>query len=169
MKTVIFAAIAAAAVSAPAFAQDAAPFTGPRAGVTLGWDKTQGEDGFAYGVTAGYDLALAPRVTVGPEVSLSESTIDGAGVDASRELAASLRAGYVVTPQVLAFAKVGYTSARIEIPGFGHTSLEGVRYGGGLEYAVTPSTYVSAEYQRSEYEDDFGGRDAALVGVGFRF
>lgn len=170
MKTVIFAAIAAAAaISAPAFAQDGAPFTGPRAGVTLGWDKAQGEEGFAYGVTAGYDLALSPRITVGPEVSLSDSTIDGAGLDASRELAGSLRAGYVVTPQVLAFAKVGYTSARIEGVNGGHTSLEGVRYGGGLEYAVTPNTYISAEYQRSEYEDDFGGRDAALVGVGFRF
>jgi outer membrane immunogenic protein len=170
MKTVIFAAIAAAAaVSAPAFAQDAAPFTGPRAGVTLGWDKTQGEDGFAYGVTAGYDLALTPRVTVGPEVSFGDSTVGDQGVEASREIAASLRAGYVVTPQVLAFGKVGYTNARIEFAGLGHSSLEGVRYGGGLEYAVTPTTYISAEYQRSEYEDDFGGRDAAIVGIGFRF
>ncbi|MEA3390876.1 porin family protein [Sphingobium sp. CCH11-B1] len=169
MKTVIFAAIAAAsALSAPAFAQDAAPFTGPRAGVTMGWDKTQGEDGFAYGVTAGYDLALTPRVTVGPEVSLGDSTIDGQGFHASREIAASLRAGYVVTPQILAFGKVGYTNARIEA-GAAHTSLEGVRYGGGLEYAVTPRTYISAEYQRSEYEDNFGGRDAAIVGVGYRF
>ena len=70
MKTVIFAAIAAACVSAPAFAQDAAPFTGPRAGVTLGYDNAGDEDGFAYGVTAGYDLALAPRITGGVEVSL---------------------------------------------------------------------------------------------------
>ena len=47
MKTVIFAAIAAATVvSAPAFAQDAAPFTGPRAGITAGYDKFDGRDGF---------------------------------------------------------------------------------------------------------------------------
>jgi len=127
MKTVIFAAIAAAsALSAPAFAQDAAPFTGPRAGVTLGYDKIGGEDGFAYGVTAGYDLALAPRITGGVEVSLGDSTVDESGLDVSRDLAASLRAGYVVTPQILAFGKVGYTSARIE-SGAAHTSLEGVR------------------------------------------
>ena len=50
-----------------------------------------------------------------------------------------------------------------------HTSLEGVRYGGGLEYSVTPNTYISAEYQRTEYEDNFGGRDAGVVGIGFRF
>lgn len=169
MKTVIFAAIAAAAaVSAPAFAQDAAPFTGPRAGVTLGFDKAQGERGFAYGGTIGYDLAAAPRITVGPELSFGDSTVDGNGFDASREIAGSIRAGYVVTPQVLAFAKVGYTSARIEA-GNAHTSLEGVRFGGGLEYSVTPRTYISAEYQRTEYEDNFGGRDAGVVGIGFRF
>lgn len=169
MKTVIFAAIAAAtAVSAPAFAQDAAPFTGQRAGVTLGYDKIGGEDGFAYGVTAGYDLALAPRITGGVEVSLGDSTVDDSGLDVSRDLAASLRAGYVLTPRVLAFGKVGYASTRFEVDGDG-AALEGVRYGGGLEFAATPNTYISAEYQRTEYEQNVGGRDAAMVGVGFRF
>ena len=66
MKTVIFAAIAAACVSAPAFAQDAAPFTGPRAGVTLGYDNAGDEDGFAYGVASpgeGEASAAAPLST----------------------------------------------------------------------------------------------------------
>ncbi|MDI1294439.1 MAG: outer membrane beta-barrel protein [bacterium] len=168
MKTVIFAALAAACISAPAVAQDAAPFTGPRAGVTMGYDKTQGNDGFSYGVTTGYDLAVAPRITFGPEVSLGDSTVKGGGVHASRDLAASVRLGYVLTPQVLAFGKVGYANSRYEFAGL-HQSLEGVRFGGGLEYSVTPNTYISAEYQRTEYEDDFGGRDVGLVGVGFRF
>jgi len=48
-------------------------------------------------------------------------------------------------------------------------NYEGVRYGGGVEFAVTGNTYISAEYQRSEYEDGLGGRDAGVVGVGFRF
>lgn len=169
MKTVIFAAIAAAAVSAPAFAQDAAPFTGPRAGVTLGYDKLGGEEGVSYGVTTGYDLAVAPRITFGPEVSFSDSTIDESGVDVSRDLAASVRLGYVVTPRVLAFGKVGYATTRFDVAGVGSTNFEGVRYGGGVEFAVTGNTYISAEYQRSEYENDFGGRDAGVVGIGFRF
>lgn len=168
MKTVIFAALAAACVSAPAFAQDAAPFTGPRAGVTMGYDKLDGEDGFAYGVTAGYDLALAPKITAGVEVSLGDTTVDGGSTDISRDIAASLRAGYVLTPRVLAFGKVGYASTRFEVDGTG-AALEGVRYGGGLEFAATPNTYISAEYQRTEYEQNIGGRDAAMVGVGFRF
>ncbi|OHC92335.1 MAG: hypothetical protein A2095_14380 [Sphingomonadales bacterium GWF1_63_6] len=168
MKTVIFAAIAAAVVATPAVAQDAAPFTGPRAGVTMGYDKIGGEEGFAYGVTAGYDLALAPRVTGGIEVSLGDTTVDDFGLDVSRDLAASLRLGFVATPRVLAFGKVGYATTRFEVDGDG-AGLEGVRFGGGLEFAATPSTYISAEYQRTEYEQNIGGRDAAMVGVGFRF
>lgn len=168
MKTVIFAAIAAACVSAPAFAQDAAPFTGPRAGVTLGYDNAGDEDGFAYGVTAGYDLALAPRITGGVEVSLGDTTVGDSGVEISRDLAASLRVGFVATPRVLAFGKVGYATTRIETLGVG-AAFEGVRFGGGLEFAATPNTYISAEYQRTEYEQNIGGRDAAMVGVGFRF
>lgn len=168
MKTVIFAAIAAACVSAPAFAQDAAPFTGPRAGVTLGYDNAGDEDGFAYGVTAGYDLALAPRITGGVEVSLGDTTVGDSGVELSRDLAASLRVGFVATPRVLAFGKVGYATTRIETLGVG-AAFEGVRFGGGLEFAATPNTYISAEYQRTEYEQNIGGRDAAMVGVGFRF
>ena len=168
MKTVIFAALAAAAISAPAVAQDAAPFTGPRAGVTVGYDKIGGDDGFAYGVSAGYDLAVAPRITFGPEVSFSDSTVEEAGIDVSRDLAASVRLGYVVTPRVLAFGKVGYADTRFEVAGT-NINYEGVRYGGGLEFAVTGNTYISAEYQRSEYEDGLGGRDAGIVGVGFRF
>ncbi len=168
MKTVIFAAIAAACVSAPAFAQDAAPFTGPRAGVTLGYDKIVGEEGVAYGVSAGYDLALAPHITGGVEVSLGDTTVDDSGLDISRDLAASLRVGFVATPRVLAFGKVGYASTRFEVAGDGF-AFEGVRFGGGLEFAATPNTYISAEYQRTEYEQDLGGRDAAMVGIGFRF
>lgn len=168
MKTAIFAAIAAACVSVPAFAQDEAPFTGPRAGVTLGYDKFQGEDGLSYGVTAGYDLALAPRIVGGVDVALSDSTVDSTDTKASRDLAASLRLGYVLTPRVLAFGKVGYASSRFEVGGVG-AAFEGVRYGGGAEFAVTPRTFISAEYQRSEYEQDIGGRDAGVVTIGYRF
>ncbi|WP_242129060.1 porin family protein [Sphingobium sp. Sx8-8] len=172
MKTVIFAALAAAAVSAPAFAQDAAPFTGPRAGVLLGYDKFSGKDGFSYGVSTGYDLAVTPNITFGPEVSFSDTTTSGNGVatgsEISRDLAASVRLGYIVTPRALAFAKVGYANTRIDFGGAG-AAFEGVRYGGGVEFAVTGNTYISAEYQRSEYEANIGGRDAGVVGIGFRF
>ncbi|CAN5363496.1 hypothetical protein BH10PSE12_BH10PSE12_27680 [soil metagenome] len=168
MKTAIFAAVIAASISVPAIAQDSAPFTGPKAGVTAGYDKYQGQDGVSYGVSAGYDLAVNPKVRAGVDVSLGDSSTDGAGFKASRDLAASLRLGYVLTPQIMPFAKVGYASSRIETAGTG-AAFEGVRFGGGVEYAVTPHTYISAEYQRTEYEQNLGGRDAGLIGIGFRF
>ena len=168
MKTVIFAAAAAAAFSAPAFAQDAAPFTGPRAGVTVGYDSL-GNEGVSYGVSAGYDVALTPSITFGPEVTLGDSTVDSDVTEVSRDLAASVRLGYVLNPQVLVFGKVGYATTRLEAEntnaGF---ALEGVRFGGGLEYAFNGNAYISAEYQRTEYEDDFS-RDAGVVSIGFRF
>jgi len=168
MKTVILAAVAAAAVAAPAFAQDAAPFTGPRAGVTVGYDSLGDEEGVSYGVSAGYDVALTPSITFGPEVTLGDSTVDATGLDVSRDLAASVRLGYILNPQVLAFGKVGYASTRFETV-VGNGAFEGVRFGGGLEYAINGNTYISAEYQRTEYEADLGGRDAGVVGIGFRF
>lgn len=170
MKTVIFAAMAAACCTAPAFAQDAEPFTGPRVGVVAGYDNFSHQDGFTYGAAAGFDLALAPTIRAGIETSFSDSTTSGGGTDVSRDLAASARLGYVLTPQIMAFGKVGYASTRLENKTLGTgASIEGVRFGGGLEYALTPNTYISAEYQRSEYENDIGGRDAGLVGIGFRF
>jgi outer membrane immunogenic protein len=165
---ILLAAVAALAVSAPAFAQDAAPFTGARLGVTLGYDKTHDRDGFTYGGAFGYDYAVTPKITLGGEATFEDSTTKGLGFHASRDVAISARAGYVLTPKILAFAKVGYDTTRFEFQG-DHTNLEGVRYGGGLEYSVTPRTYISAEYRRTEYEDNFGGRDAAIVGAGFRF
>lgn len=167
MKTVIIAAVAAASFAVPAFAQDEAPFTGPRVGATVGYDSVGDEEGVSYGVVAGYDLPVASNVIAGVEVSLGDSTVDAGGVDVSRDLAASLRLGYVATPNILAFGKVGYASTRFEAAGTG-AALEGVRFGGGLEYGLTSNAFVSAEYQRSEYEQD-GSRDAGVVTLGWRF
>ena len=168
MKTLILAAVAAlTAVATPAMAQD---FTGARVGVTGGYDDVQSRDGFTYGVVAGVDAPIAKGVTLGVEATLEDSTASAAGVDASRELGVAVRAGVVVLPKTLVFAKVGYTNARFELAGTNSgVTLEGLRYGAGVEYAVTNHTYVTAEYRRSELENGFGGRDGALVGVGFRF
>lgn len=171
MRTAIFVGIAAAVISAPALAQsDEGAFTGPRLGVTSGYDKMNDHDGATYGVSAGYDLAVTPKIRAGVETGLAESTASTGTIDNSRDLSASARLGYVVNPKVMAYGKVGYASSRFEATGTGTgAALEGVRYGGGVEFAATPRTYVSAEYQRTEYEQGVGGRDAAMVGVGLRF
>jgi outer membrane immunogenic protein len=173
MKTATFAAVAAIFIATPALAQgqdDAGAFTGPRLGITSGYDKIQDQDGVTYGVSAGYDIAVAPKIRAGVDVGLADSTAGGKTFDASRDLSASARLGYVVMPKIMGFAKVGYASSRFEqVDTTIGSATEGVRYGGGLEYAPTRKTYVSAEYQRTEYGDNIGGRDAAMVGVGLRF
>lgn len=167
MKAFVLAAVAAlTAVAAPASAQD---FTGPRIGVTGGYDDVQNRDGFTYGVVAGVDAPVAKGVTLGVEATLEDSTAKAGAVKASRELGVAVRAGVVVLPRTLAFAKVGYTNARFDLGRTGAVTLEGLRYGAGVEYAVTKNVYATAEYRRSELENGFGGRDGALVGVGIRF
>ena len=168
MKTLILAAVAAlTAVATPAMAQD---FTGVRVGVTGGYDDVQSRDGFTYGGVVGVDAPVAKNIIIGVEATLEDSTAKVAGVHASRELGVAARAGVVVLPKTLVFAKVGYTNARFTAnQGDLSATFEGLRYGAGVEYAVTKHTYVSAEYRRTELEKGFGGRDGALVGVGIRF
>ena len=173
MRRIAFAALMAlplAVAATPAAAQTAAPFTGARIGATLGYDHVNDKGGFTYGGAFGYDAAIAPKITLGGEATFEDSTGKGEydAVHASRDVAISGRIGYVLTPKILGFAKVGYDTTRFESAG-AHTNLEGVRYGGGLEYAVTPHTYVSAEYRRTDYEDGIGSRNAAIAGFGYRF
>ena len=174
MKIAIIAAIAAASIATPVLAQNdfdsATAFTGPRIGVTSGYDKAQDHDGVTYGVAAGYDVPVGSKLRAGIDVGLADSTVKTDSVKASRDLSASARLGYVLSPRLMPYAKVGYASSRFEDrateTGAG---FEGVRYGAGVEIAPTPRTYISAEYQRTEYEANIGGRDAAMVGVGLRF
>ncbi|EQB33338.1 outer membrane protein [Sphingobium ummariense] len=180
MKTVILAAVAAAAfaVSAPAFAQDAAPFTGPHAEVLAGYDKLDtnsnglgSPDGFLYGIGLGYDYQSGNAV-FGIEGEISDSTasrtISGTDIDAARDLYIGARAGFVVSPQALAYVKAGYTNARIETEGFGGENGDGVRVGAGLEYKLGGQVFVKGEYRYSNYEGDVE-RHQVVGGLGIRF
>src|ERR1044071_10365022 len=70
---------AAGATAAPAFAQDAAPFSGVRVEGVAGYDTTDIEgdntSGVAYGVGVGYDFQ-AGGVVLGVEGEVSDSTLD---------------------------------------------------------------------------------------------
>ena len=124
----------------PAFAQATdGPFTGPRAGVVLGYDGLRpgstsgsnirgdrGADGLAYGGDVGYDVAF-DRVVVGAEGEITESTakVDNDPVDpnqfgygrvkAGRDLYVGGRIGYLIAPTTMIYGKVGYTNARLDL------------------------------------------------------
>lgn len=141
MRKIILATTAAAVglgIAAPAFAQDA--FTGPRAGVILGYDgirpgssedsdirgDDQGADGLLYGGDVGYDIAFN-SVVVGVEGEITGSTgkvrndpVDpnffGYGrVKAGRDLYIGGRIGILASPTTLVYAKAGYSNARLDL------------------------------------------------------
>lgn len=148
-------------LAAPAFAQDGPPpaqtrddatFTGPRAGVILGYDKLQPgrgpnsdidsnrkADGLTYGGDVGYDAAFH-GVVVGVEGEITGSTADVSNAPTSagalgygrvkegRDLYAGARLGYVVAPKTMIYAKGGYTNARLDLTANNGTVTTGNHY-----------------------------------------
>lgn len=184
-----FAIVLAAAgisISAPAVAQDAAPFTGPYIAAIAGFDRISADDGeggseaqngLAYGANAGFDFGAAnSSVRFGIEGEVAFSTIDacdaGFCVQADRDLYAGGRVGIVAAENAMVYVKGGYTNARAEAEAFGETegqNLDGVRAGVGVEARPADTNLmVKIEYRYSNYELDVI-RHQGVVAVGFRF
>lgn len=193
MRKYMIAALFAAAAAAPAMAQPAAPFTGPRIEGLVGYDHVRGDgggrDGVTYGVGVGYDFQLGGAV-VGLEGEANDSSVDACEngfvtaadricLNAKRDLYIGGRVGAVVGPRTLVYAKAGYTNARVGVnyddgtaAGAGNfrlnENLDGVRVGAGIEHMLGRNTYVKAEYRYSNYEKGLE-RHQVVGGVGFRF
>lgn len=193
MKKFAFAALLAASVAAPAFAQNNAPFTGFRAEGIVGYDNAnvQGgeDDGVVYGGGIGYDFQFGGAVA-GIEAEISDSTVDDCADDflaagdricaqIGRDIYVGGRIGAVVNPRTLVYAKAGYVNGRQQVDYDDGTAgglndfevsddLDGVRVGGGLEYAIGPNSFIKAEYRYSNYEQDVE-KHQGVVGFGFRF
>ena len=157
MRTLVLTALAAAtataALAAPAFAQDApTTFTGPRAGVILGYDRLQPgsgpnssissdrkADGLTYGGDVGYDAAIGGLV-IGAEGEVTGSTAKvtnnpanaaalGYGrVKAGRDLYIGGRLGFRAAPSTLIYAKGGYTNQRLDLVASNGTTETGAHY-----------------------------------------
>lgn len=185
--TALLVAGSALVVSTPVLAQSIgdASFTGPRVEVIAGYDASsagstaddnrntddQSIEGVLYGAALGYDFN-AGGVVLGLEGEYSRSTADtdfqagglgGLGVgslDTGRDLYAGARIGVVAQPNLLLYAKGGYTNARYELNAASGTGTfeqnikaEGYRLGAGAEYAMTPNTFAKIEYRYSNYSD----------------
>ena len=218
MRKLVLTALAAstaAVVATPALAQSGGPFDGPRIGVIAGYDglrpgrgadsdisSDNGADGFLYGVDAGYDHQMG-RFVLGAEGEISGSTAktaddpdttDALGygrVKAGRDLYAGVRAGYLVGPSTMLYAKGGYTNARLDLTAADgttttgqHFNLDGYRLGAGVEQAIGSNTYAKLEYRYSNYGNarlEYANgantnnlnvdtdRHEVVAGVGFRF
>jgi len=196
LKYCLAAAVAAAGLAFPARAQDAEPAekvaTGLRVEAIGGIESTSfdnGNDGegFLYGLGVGYDFA-AGRLRFGVEAEASDSTVSECFVfdltdicsRSGRDLYAGARAGVMVSPNLLLYAKAGYTNQRVTtssngpilgLPPFtSHSKYDGLRLGGGAEVAVGRNMFLKAEYRFSNYEaiESFDKHQGA-IGVGIRF
>ena len=208
-----------AAFSAPAMAQDSSSnFDGFRLQGVAGYDalkagssvdddanadNDQSIDGLVYGVQVGYDYDLGNAV-IGLEAELTDSTaktefvngdFEGFGfgnVSAGRDVYVGARIGVKANPNMMFYAKGGYTNAKLNVRSNDGTTefdtdydLDGYRVGGGLEYAFGKNMFTNIEYRYSNYSDanvDFNGtlpdtdqfdvdtdRHQVTVGLGVRF
>lgn len=200
MSRFAFALLAAAAIAGPAAAQEAKNFNGPFIGGQIGWQqdrqsldlstvppstvRTKG-DGFAYGGQLGYDLNLGGGV-IGVETSLTGRTgtsrFPTFDLESGRTINVTARAGWLVTPEGLLYARGGYSNARFSIanPAGGAENRDGYTVGAGYEQMLGKNVSARIEYNYSDYGNDtlpgIGGgaslnyhRHALMTGVNFRF
>jgi outer membrane immunogenic protein len=152
-------------------------WTGPYAGVTLGYafagetedefDNSIDTDGFLLGGFAGYNYQVGNMVA-GAEADIGYSWEDGsnAGVTSESGVEGSLRArlGYVVSPNILLYATAGGAAKDLEVSGFGDSdsnTMIGWTAGAGADMMVTENIFGRVEYRYT----DFGSEDFTLNGT----
>lgn len=207
--------MAAVLVATPAFAQDDSDstFTGPRGEVHAGYDNVHAKvtattnagvtvasgskSGVSYGGEIGYDVAIAPTVTLGAYAGIEGASTkdcteifggDEACLKAGRSITAGARLGFKVQDPLLIYLKGGYSNGRLNVSyangGANDFRLgrnfDGFHLGAGAEYAVTSHVYGKLDYTFTQY-DDFDlavgttklstnvQRHQVSAGVGFRF
>lgn len=145
-KFVALAALAAATVATPAFAQSGEGRVEARGGIA--WAGGQ-EEAFV-GIAAGYDVDLGDRAFIGGEVAVDKVLAGGA--DALFSVGGRL--GAKVTDTGRLFATVGY--------GFTDDQGDAAYVGAGYQQNVASNVYAKIEYRRSLVE----GTDVNFAGVG---
>ena len=200
MSRIAFALLAAAAIAGPAAAQGApnvAPFNGAFVGGQIGWQQDRQSldltaipntttrakgDGLAYGGQLGYDLNLGGGV-VGIETSLTGRTginrFPTFDLEPGRTINVTARAGFLVGPDALLYARGGYSNARFNVtnPTGPTETREGYTVGAGFEKMLSQSVSARVEYGYSDYGNDtlpgLGSlnyhRHAVMTGLNFRF
>ena len=79
--------------------------------------------------------------------------------------------GYRLTDDVMAYGKVGYHYGRFNNLDAKRTNMNGLGYGVGAKYAVTPNVEVGAEWEQTRYKkDDLKvHNNSYMATVGYRF
>ena len=174
-------------------------FSGPWVGAVVGYDITKAGSnydnasydqrrrnakGLTYGGAIGFDHDFG-RVVLGVEAegmgskahaNYADNALNPgfglARVTAGRDIYGGVRAGYKLSPNLLAYGKFGYTNAAYNLyTTDGTTAIrdrvhaQGYRAGAGLEYAMQHGLFVKAEYRYSDYARTNYGVDATDVNL----
>lgn len=175
MRRLVYALCLLPLAGAPAHAAE--PFAGPHLAAVAGLDRTDAgpglgaRDALLYGVAGGYDWRFGAAV-IGAEAEIDGSTgrqtIAGAERRVGRSLYAGVRAGVIVSRDLLLFAKGGYANGRFGSSAGPAYAGDGFRIGGGVEYSVSRQIFVRGEYRYSDYGREARGQHFAGV-IGYRF
>ena len=170
-------AFTAAVLGAASRAEAQQPsFEGVRAEAVGGYDQTDSapgrgaQDGALYGVRLGYDRDLGGFVlgAEGDYLLSDAASTDGAfSSEAQPYWSLALRAGLPLGDRVLAFARGGLGSARIDTS-LGEADGTGFAVGGGLEARLGARFFLRGEYRYSDYGDRLRGQQYS-AGLGWRF
>ena len=201
MKFYVVSAIALIAGCSIVGTAQAEMFNGPTVGVQAGWTQNKigntktdlgatsvnaSKDSATLGGLFGYDRRFG-RLVVGGEAGLNFGTSDkvsggtsaaSATVDPKRSIDLTARAGYLVAPQTLVYARAGYTNDRIHTTLASGTSTlsasedrDGWLVGGGVERAITDKVSARVEYRYADLSNGHGkyDRNQVLSGIVFHF
>lgn len=103
------------------------------------------ESGMEGGIVAGYDQLLFNRVVIGVFGEYNWSAIDGKDYD----WAAGGRLGFLIAPRVMGYGLLGYAQAD-----YGDVTFNGLRFGGGVEVAVTENVFANLQYTHTDYDTE---------------
>jgi outer membrane immunogenic protein len=192
-KYLVLGAALLACAPAMAFAQDAEPvaaqdFDGIRLEARLGYETPTISDdddvykigsAASYGGEIGFDIKAGNKVVVGPYATYEFSSVKlcdgGVCLKEDGNLGAGARIGFVASPKVLVYGKIGY--ARIKFSASvgtasGSESQGGVQGALGVNVNFGKNAYGLLEINYGDYGDFYGvglQRRQALGGVGVRF
>lgn len=194
MKLFVAAAMLAAVVAQPAFAQDEAPSSfrdGLRIEARAVYEtptiSSVAEDddiyklgsAVAFGGELGFDIAVSDQLVVGPyatyEISSVKNCEDGACVQAEDNYAIGVHAGLVAGDDGTIYLKLGYSSLGLKASvGSASNTERGNGFGGaiGYEHLLTRNIYARAEIGYADNGDIWGynfQRRHAGLALGARF
>lgn len=210
-KKNIFAVCTALMLVTTAFPAVAQTFSGPRVearigidggGITLQDTRDFNGRGTFGGRRNAADVALVGevgfdvqngRLVFGGYGTIERSQLEqnyptqGVNFETGRNLTVGARAGLVISENVLAYGKVGYSNGRLN-PTFATAAAQtpyanyskdrdGVHFGGGVEIPVVPTFYVKFDYTHTLYKDFQVNANQELrfdrkqltAGIGYRF